>query len=109
MKTKFKRIIIALTSFAMLSTLSFTTAQGADTVTTELKAPKEIVGIPALPFTGLKAATFTTPTDAPGSLAITPQTALVGGDLTITGKSLPANTPVQLVWVPLKTQRGQWK
>ena len=106
MKRNIRRLLIAVTALSMISTLSSYTAQGADTVTTVLKAPKEIVGIPALPFTGLKSAAFTTPTNAPGSLAITPQTALVGGDMTITGKSLPANTPVQLVWGT--TENATW-
>lgn len=106
MKQNIRRFIIAVTTLAMLSTLGFSTAQGADTVTTVLKAPKGIVGIPALPFTGLKSTAFTVPTSAAGTIAISPQTALVGSDMTISGKSLPANTPVQLVWGT--TENASW-
>lgn len=89
------RIGLVATLFAALIT---TAAQGADVVSTTLKAPKEIAGVPPLPFTGLKSATFTTPTDAKGSISIEPLTGYVGEDMTISGKGFPANTPVQLVW-----------
>lgn len=69
----------------------------AETVTTELVKPKEIKAAP-LPFTGIKSAPFTTPTSAKGTLDVNPQTCYLGKDLTISGKNLPANTPVQLVW-----------
>lgn len=72
-------------------------AQGADTVTTQLTAPKEVKTAP-LPFTGLKSASFTTPTSAKGTLQVSEQTCYFGADLVISGKDLPANTPVKLVW-----------
>lgn len=103
MKTIYKRLLVGVLVSGLISTVNLNTAQSADTITTELKAPKEIPGVPALPFTGLKSATFTIPTNAAGTLAIAPQTALVGGDLTISGKSLPANTPVKLVWGTTET------
>lgn len=106
MKIKIRKSTVAVLAIALVSTFNTSIAQGADTVITVLKAPKEIVGIPALPFTGLKSATFTTPTNAAGALTIAPQTALVGGDMTISGKSLPVNTPVQLVWGT--TENASW-
>lgn len=106
MYKEFRKIITAIVSVAFLSSLLASTANAAETLSTTLVSPKEIVGIPALPFTGLKSASFSTPTNATGALTISPQTAYVGGDLTITGKSLPVNTPVQLVWST--TESASW-
>jgi hypothetical protein len=105
-KSNFKKVIIPAISIAMIATFGSYNAQAAETVTTVLKAPKEIASITALPFTGLRTAAFTTPTNAAGALTIAPQTALVGGDMTISGKSLPVNTPVQLVWGT--TENASW-
>ena len=98
MNIKFKSIFRILVATTLSASFLTTTAQGADVVSTTLKAPKEIAGVPALPFTGLKSAPFTTPTTATGSISIEPQTGYVGDDMTISGKGFPANTPVQLVW-----------
>ena len=48
----------------------------------------------------------TTPTNASGVVGITPQTALVGEELVISGSGLPANTPAQLVWGT--TENASW-
>ena len=98
MNIKLKSIFRILVATTLSASFLTTTAQGADVVSTTLKAPKEIAGVPALPFTGLKSAPFTTPTTATGSISIEPQTGYVGDDMTISGKGFPANTPVQLVW-----------
>jgi hypothetical protein len=106
MKKIYRTFTIAASIFAIISSMGFNTALGADTVTTVLKAPKDLVGVPALPFTGLKSALFTTPTSASGVVGITPQTALVGEELVISGSGLPANTPAQLVWGT--TENASW-
>lgn len=100
------RILATAVVLAIFAAFGFNTAQGAETVTTVLKAPKEIVGVPPLPFSGLKSAAFTTPTNATGSVTVSPPTALVGGDLTISGSGLPVNTPVKLVWGT--TENASW-
>jgi hypothetical protein len=94
MNMKFKNIFRLFIASTLFASFLATSAQGADVVSTTLKAPKEIAGVPALPFTGLKAASFTTPTSATGSISIEPQTGFVGDDMTISGKGFPANTPV---------------
>ena len=71
-------------------------AQAADNPV-KLVAPKEIVGIPAIPFTGLKAQAFSTPSNMV-NLQVTPSQVVIGDAITITGKGLPGNTPVTLTW-----------
>ena len=63
----------------------------------KLVAPKEIVGVPAIPFTGLKAQAFSTPSNMV-NLEVSPSQVVIGDALTITGKGLPGNTPVTLTW-----------
>ena len=63
----------------------------------KLVAPKEIVGIPAIPFTGLKAQAFSTPSNMV-NLEVSPSQVVIGDALTITGKGLPGNIPVTLTW-----------
>ena len=69
-----------------------------------LYAPKDLKGVPALPFTGEKI-TFTTPDLLPGSISIDPIQGHVGDTFTLTGKGLPANTQLNLTW---STATGAW-
>ena len=71
-------------------------AQAADNPV-KLIAPKEIADVPAIPFTGIKAQTFTTPSTMI-NLDVTPSQVVIGDALTITGKGLTGNTPVTLTW-----------
>lgn len=82
------------------------TAQGADIVSNpiNLVAPKEIADVPALPFTGLKAAKFDIPTNMV-NLTVTPQTGYIGDEMVISGTTLPGNTPLLLTW---STNDGTW-
>jgi hypothetical protein len=82
-------------------------ANAADTATTPLTlfAPKGLPGVPALPFTGVKAATFTTADTNMTTLDITPNQGPEGTPITISGKGLPASTALPLTW---STADGAW-
>ena len=69
-----------------------------------LYAPKDLKGVPALPYTGEKV-TFTTPDLLPGSISVDPIQGHVGEKFTLTGKNLPANASVTLTW---STATGAW-
>ena len=69
-----------------------------------LTAPKDLKGVPALPFTGEKI-TFTTPDLLAGSITAEPNQGYIGQAFTLTGKGLPANTAVDLTW---STADGAW-
>lgn len=69
-----------------------------------LYAPKDLKGVPALPYTGEKA-TFTTPDLLPGQITTNPIQGHVGEKFNISGKGLPANTSVKLTW---STANGAW-
>lgn len=69
-----------------------------------LTAPKDLKGVPALPFTGEKI-TFTTPDLLPGTVTADPMQGYIGQEFTLTGKGLPANTEVTLTW---STADGAW-
>jgi hypothetical protein len=71
-------------------------AQAADNPV-KLVAPKEIADVPAIPFTGIKAQSFSTPSTMV-NLEVTPSQVVIGNALTITGKGLTGNTPVTLTW-----------
>ncbi|MCX6429551.1 MAG: hypothetical protein NTX12_00975, partial [Actinobacteria bacterium] len=70
-----------------------------------LFAPKGLPGVPALPFTGVKAATFTVPDANMASLDVSPVQGPEGTPITITGKGLAANTALPLTW---STADGAW-
>jgi hypothetical protein len=69
-----------------------------------LTAPKDLKGVPVLPFTGEKV-TFTTPDLLAGSITTEPNQGYVGQEFTLTGKGLPANADVTLTW---STADGAW-
>ena len=69
-----------------------------------LTAPKDLKGVPALPYTGEKV-TFTTPDLLAGSITTEPNQGYVGQEFTLTGKGLPANADVTLTW---STADGAW-
>ena len=69
-----------------------------------LTAPKDLQGVPALPFTGEKIS-FTTPDLLQGMITTEPNQGYVGQEFTLTGKGLPANSSVDLTW---STADGAW-
>lgn len=93
-----------------LVAISFATAMVVPAVAADteniltLTAPKDLSGVPALPFTGEKI-TFTTPDLLPGTLTTDPIQGNIGEPITITGKGLPANSSVSLTW---STADGAW-
>ena len=73
----------------------------------QLYAPKELKGVPALPFTGEKAAAFTVSPSAPiANIDVLPQQGPEGTPITISGKGLAADKTLQLTW---STADGYWK
>ena len=83
-------------AIAILAMGFITPAQAADNPV-KLIAPKEIADVPAIPFTGIKAQTFATPSSMI-NLDVTPSQVVIGDAMTITGKGLTGNTPVTLTW-----------
>ena len=69
-----------------------------------LYAPKDLNGVPALPYTGEKI-TFTVPDLLAGSITANPIQGHVGEKVTFNGKGLPANSSVDLTW---STATGAW-
>ncbi len=88
--------VIAAAAVAVMALGLIAPAHAADNPV-KLTPPKELVGVPALPFTGLKAQTFTTPANMV-NLEVTPTQVVINEPVTITGKGLTANTPVTLTW-----------
>lgn len=82
-------------------------ANAAETATTPvtLFAPKDLTGVPALPFTGVKSATFTASNANLSTLDVNPIQGPEGTPITISGKGLPANTTLSLTW---STADGAW-
>ncbi|MBI3428506.1 MAG: hypothetical protein HY050_00300 [Actinobacteria bacterium] len=82
-------------------------ANAADTVPAPLTlmAPPGLPGVPALPFTGVKSATFTASSTNMSTLDVTPSQGPEGTPITITGKGLPASTSLPLTW---STADGAW-
>jgi hypothetical protein len=97
----FRGAVAAILPIAMISP-----AMGADPVTTPLTltAPSGLPGVPALPFTGSKSATFTVP-EKMITLDVTPNQGPEGTPITITGKGLPASASMPLTW---STADGAW-
>ena len=79
----------------------------ADTTTgpVTLLAPKGLPGVPALPFTGVKAAAFTAGDANMAVLDVSPVQGPENTPITITGKGLAANTTLPLTW---STADGAW-
>jgi len=112
MKSKFvsrrqRIILLRVIAASIMSATMITPALGADTATSPitLTAPKGLVGVPALPFTGVKSATFTASDTNMTSLDVTPNQGPEGTPITITGKGLPASTSLPLTW---STADGAW-
>ena len=100
-KRLFTRGIMAVA----LATAMFTPAVAADGENIlSLYAPKDLKGVPVLPYTGEKI-TFTTPDLLAGSITANPIQGHVGDKVTLTGKGLPANASVILSW---STATGAW-
>ncbi len=87
---------------------AMTQALAADATTpVQVYAPKDLKGVPALPFTGVKAAAFTVAANATVSnIDVVPQQGPEGTPVTISGKGLTASKTLQLTW---STADGYWK
>ena len=97
---------VAIIALAPLAGVSFAAIAHADltpTTALTLGAPTGVQSA-ALPFTGVKAATFTTPATMQ-NLVVSPSQGVVGTPVTVTGSNLPANAQVQLTW---STADGNW-
>ena len=81
-------------------------AQGADTTSTliTLTPPSDIKGVAPLPFTAVKANSFTTPENTV-NLEVTPQQGYVGSEFSVIGKGLSPSKQITLVW---STSDGTW-
>jgi len=95
-----RSIMAAALAVAMMSPAIAADAENILTLT----APKDLKGVPALPFTGEKT-TFTTPDLLSGSITTEPNQGYIGQEFTLTGKGLPANSEVTLTW---STADGAW-
>ncbi|MDP1719992.1 MAG: hypothetical protein Q8L08_03200 [Candidatus Nanopelagicaceae bacterium] len=100
-------ILLRVAVVSMLGMAALVPANAAETVTTPLTlfAPKDLTGVPALPFTGVKSATFTSSNTNMSTLDVTPIQGPEGTPITISGKGLPANTALALTW---STADGAW-
>ena len=95
---------VAMISLVPLAGLS-TSAHADLTPTTALTiAAPSGTEAPALPFSGVKASPFTTPSSMQ-NLVVTPSQGVVGTPVVVSGSSLPANSQVQLTW---STADGNW-
>ena len=100
-----KKLIIRSVAAAAFAAAMITPAVAADVENIlTLTAPKDLQGVPALPFTGEKI-TFTTPDLLPGNITTDPIQGPIGQEFTISGKGLPANASVDLTW---STADGAW-
>ncbi len=91
---------------SLLAATVIVPAYGADsTGPLTLLAPKGLPGVPALPFTGVKSATFTSSDVNMTTLDVSPVQGPEGTPITISGKGLPANTVLPLTW---STADGAW-
>ena len=100
-----KKLIIRSVAAAAFAAAMITPAVAADVENIlTLTAPKDLQGVPALPFTGEKI-TFTTPDLLTGNIATDPIQGPIGQEFTISGKGLPANASVDLTW---STADGAW-
>ena len=89
-----KNVILRGAMAAMLIAALATPAIAADVENIlTLTAPKDLKGVPALPFTGEKI-TFTTPDLLAGTITAEPNQGYIGQEFTLVGKGLPANTAV---------------
>ena len=90
---------------ALLTIAVVSPAHGADApIPTTLIAPAGIADIPAIPFTGTKSATFTTP-QTMVNMTLTPDQGVVGDPIVISAKSLTPNSTYTLTW---STSDASW-
>lgn len=100
-----KRTIVRGIIATAIAVAMITPAVGADEAgVLSLYAPKDLKGVPSLPFLGEKV-TFTIPELFNGSIVSNPIQGHVGEKFSLTGKGLPANTNVTLTW---STATGAW-
>ena len=99
-------IRIGVVAILPIASLTFVTpASGADApIATTLVRPEGLPNIPALPFTGKKTATFTTPTTMV-NLTTTPSQGIVGDAFKVEGKALTPDTSYVLTW---STSDASW-
>lgn len=103
---KYRALAVKVAIVSLVPMAGIATTASADltpTTALTLGAPAGTVA-PALPFTGVKAAAFTTPSSMQ-NLVVTPTQGVVGTPVVITGSKLPANSAVQLTW---STADGNW-
>ena len=106
MKIDRKGVALRLAVAAILPVAMIAPAQAAEPVLVKLTAPAGLKGVPALPFTGVKSATFTQSSTANMlNMDVTPNQGPGGTKMVVTGKGLPASTSVSLVW---STADGYW-
>jgi len=106
MFTNKKGIALRIAVAAIVPMAMIAPAMAADATTPiQVFAPKELKGVPALPFTGVKSAAFTN-ADKILNIDVVPQQGPEGTPITISGKGLPASTTLPLTW---STAEGYWK
>ncbi len=96
-----------IASSIMLSLAIAIPSSSADTPTVTpltLVAPTDLPGVSAMPFTGAVAPPFTVPSNYV-NLTVTPNSAVSGTPMTITGSGLAANTSLTLTW---STSKATW-
>ncbi len=97
LRTRLARVMVAsMIPVALVASASSADTMPANTIT--LTAPSGLPGVPALPFTGTKAAAFTIPVTASGALVVSPSQGVEGTPITVSGTGLPAKTSVELTW-----------
>ena len=99
-KTLVRSLVAATFAVAMITPAVAADVENILTLT----APKDLQGVPALPYTGEKI-TFTTPDLLPGTITTEPSQGYIGQEFTLSGKGLPANAEVNLTW---STADGAW-
>ncbi len=105
--TGWRSLVLRVAVVSILGMSALVPANAADTATTPLTlmAPKGLPGVPALPFSGVKSAAFTSSATNMSTLDVTPNQGPEGTPITISGKGLPANTSLPLTW---STADGAW-
>lgn len=91
-----KMLKIARVGAVIVLAMGFISPAHAADNAVKLTPPKEI-SVSPLPFTGLTAPAFTTPSNMV-NLEVSPSQMFIGDAITITGKGLTANTPITLTW-----------
>jgi len=99
------KVVLRASLVVLLTIAVVTPAHGADApIATTLIAPSGIPDIPALPFTGTKSVTFTTP-QTMVNMTVTPAQGIVGDPIEIAGKTLTPNSTYTLNW---STSDASW-